>query len=80
MNHLSGLLPFWFNTMKKHWFGCPSEIDELVFKTWNHALDLEYEKTDDIKINLSKINLASVHVWSNLKIITLKSIFKNEHI
>jgi len=57
MNHLSGLLPFWFNTMKKHWFSCPSEIDELVFKTWNHALDLEYEKTDDIKINLSKIIL-----------------------
>jgi tRNA(Ile)-lysidine synthetase-like protein len=57
MNYLSGLLPFWFITMKKHWFGCPSEIDELVFKTWNHALDLEYEKTDDIKINLSKIIL-----------------------
>lgn len=57
MDHLSGLLLFWFNTMKKHWFGCPHEIDELVFKTWNYTLDLEYEETDDIKINLSKIIL-----------------------
>jgi tRNA(Ile)-lysidine synthetase-like protein len=57
MNHLSGLLPFWFNTMKKHWFGCPSEIDELVFKTWNYTLDLEYEETSNIYANLSKIIL-----------------------
>ena len=57
MNHLSGLLPFWFNTMKKHWFGCPPEIDELVFNTWNRELNLQYEETDDIKINLSKIIL-----------------------
>lgn len=57
MNHLSGLLPFWFNTMKKHWFGCPSEIDELVFKTWNYTLDLEYEETANIYTNLSKIIL-----------------------
>jgi len=52
-----GLLPFWFYTMKKHWFGCPPEIDELVFKTWNRELDLEYEETDDIHSNLSKIIL-----------------------
>ena len=57
MNHLSGLLLFWFNTMKKHWFGCPPEIDELVFNTWNRELNLQYEETDDIKINLSKIIL-----------------------
>lgn len=57
MSHLSGLLLFWFNTMKRHWFGCPHEIDKLVFDTWNRELDLEYGETDDIKINLSKIIL-----------------------
>ncbi len=52
-----GLLPFWFNTMKKHWFGCPPEIDELIFNTWNRELDLEYKETDDMRCNLSKIIL-----------------------
>ena len=52
-----GLLPFWFYTMKKHWFGCPPEIDELVFNTWNRELILEYEETENIYENLSKIIL-----------------------
>jgi tRNA(Ile)-lysidine synthetase-like protein len=53
----AGLLQFWFYTMKKHWFGCPPEIDELVFNTWKHNLDLDYEETYDIHANLSKIIL-----------------------
>jgi len=68
------LLHFWFNFMKDYWFGCPSEIDELITKKYKNYLDVKFNETLDLeledKIILSRIILFDQiprHIYRNNK-------------
>ena len=68
------LLDFWFNSMKDYWFGCPSEIDELIIKKYKDYLDEKFNEILDLeledKIILSRIILFDQiprHIYRNNK-------------
>lgn len=50
-------LSFWFTTMRKWWFGCPTSIDSLVYMKYFKYLDVNFEKSDDIRVLLARIIL-----------------------
>ena len=68
------LIHFWFNFMKDYWFGCPSEIDELITKKYKDYLDVKFNEALDLeledKIILSRIILFDQiprHIYRNNK-------------
>lgn len=68
------LIHFWFNFMKNYWFGCPSDIDELITKKYKDYLDVKFNEALDLeledKIILSRIILFDQiprHIYRNNK-------------